>query len=178
LLELLRERLYALGQGYDAQDDLDQLAHDPAFKMAVWDRPGEQVLEERLASQPTQSRLIDILTNFPDNRAALREALPAQPAEALPALAEVQPPWQPFNDPARVWLNSDCHPMGQADRQMDGTYFAAQASEYLGRPHGKPFFLMVSFYEPHSPFRFPLEYRDRHDAAQFSVPTSGPDDAK
>lgn len=75
LLELLRERLYALGQGYDAQDDLDPLAHDPAFKMAVWDRPGDEVLDERLASQPTQSRLIDILTNFLDNRTALREAL-------------------------------------------------------------------------------------------------------
>ena len=40
LTELLRERLYALAQGYHAQDDLDRLAHDPAFKMAVWDRPG------------------------------------------------------------------------------------------------------------------------------------------
>jgi hypothetical protein len=75
LAELLRERLYALGQGYDAQDDLDQLAHDPAFKMAVWDRAGDEVLGERLASQPTQSRLIDILTNFPANRTTLREAL-------------------------------------------------------------------------------------------------------
>ena len=34
-LELLRERLYALAQGYKAQDDLDRLAHDPALKMAV-----------------------------------------------------------------------------------------------------------------------------------------------
>ena len=30
LVELLRERLYALAQGYDAQDDVDELAHDPA----------------------------------------------------------------------------------------------------------------------------------------------------
>jgi len=75
LLELLRERLYALAQGYDAQDDLDQLAHDPALKIAVWDRPGEQVLDERLASQPTQSRLIDILTRSLGNPAALRQAL-------------------------------------------------------------------------------------------------------
>src|SRR5271156_2500363 len=74
-LELLRERLYALAQGYDAQDDLDQLAHDPALKIAVWDRPGEQVLDERLASQPTQSRLIDILTRPLGNSAALRQAL-------------------------------------------------------------------------------------------------------
>jgi len=75
LVELLRERLYALAQGYAAQDDADRLAHDPAMKMAVWDRPGEQTLDERLASQPSQSRLIDILTLTPGNRAALRDAL-------------------------------------------------------------------------------------------------------
>jgi hypothetical protein len=60
LTELLRERLYALAQGYHAQDDLDRLAHDPAFKMAVWDRPGSQVLDERLASQPTLSGRIPL----------------------------------------------------------------------------------------------------------------------
>jgi len=75
IVELLRERLYALAQGYKAQDDLDRLAHDPAFKMAVWDRPGPQVLDERLASQPTHSRLINILTGHKPNREALRAAL-------------------------------------------------------------------------------------------------------
>jgi hypothetical protein len=75
LVELLRERLYALAQGYSTQDDADRLAHDPAMKLAVWDRPGQQPLEERLASQPSQSRLIDILTLTSGNRAALRDAL-------------------------------------------------------------------------------------------------------
>lgn len=75
LVELLRERLYALALGYSAQDDADRLAHDPALKLAAWDRPGEQPLEERLASQPTQSRLIDILRLTPGNRAALRDSL-------------------------------------------------------------------------------------------------------
>jgi hypothetical protein len=75
LVELLRERVYALALGYSAQDDADRLAHDPAMKLAVWDRPGEQTLEERLASQPTQSRLIDILTLTAANRAALRDSL-------------------------------------------------------------------------------------------------------
>ena len=75
LVELLRERLYALAMGYSAQDDADRLAHDPAMKIAVWNAKGDQVLEERLASQPTQSRLIDILTLTPANRAALRDAL-------------------------------------------------------------------------------------------------------
>ena len=35
----------------------------------------EQVLDERLASQPTQSRLLDIVAAFAENRQALREAL-------------------------------------------------------------------------------------------------------
>lgn len=75
LVELLRERLYSLSMGYCTQDDVDRLAHDPAMKLAVWNRRGEQPLDERLASQPTQSRLIDILTRSPGNRAALRDSL-------------------------------------------------------------------------------------------------------
>jgi hypothetical protein len=73
--ELLRERIYAFALGSENQDDLDRLAHDPAMRMATWDRPGEGVLEQRLASQPTQSRLIDWLAEFPENREALRHAL-------------------------------------------------------------------------------------------------------
>jgi hypothetical protein len=74
-IELLRERLYALGLGYSAQDDLDRLCHDPALKLAVWDRSGEETATERLSSQPTQSRLIDTLAHYRGNREALRDAL-------------------------------------------------------------------------------------------------------
>jgi hypothetical protein len=75
LVELLRERIYALAAGYSAQDDADRMAHDPAMKLAAWNRPGEQPLNERMASQPTQSRLIDILSDESGNRYALRDAL-------------------------------------------------------------------------------------------------------
>jgi len=77
LVELLRERLYAMAQGYDAQDDVDELAHDPAMRLATWDRPGRRVECERLASQPTQSRLLSALGNHKPNIEALREALAA-----------------------------------------------------------------------------------------------------
>lgn len=73
--ELLRERIYALAHGYDAADDLDLLAHDPVMKAAVWDRPGDQVLEERLGSQPTNSRLLSVLA-WKQNLEAVRRALP------------------------------------------------------------------------------------------------------
>lgn len=73
--ELLRERIFARALGYNADDEADLLAHDPALRMATWNRPGEQVLEERSASQPTQSRLTDILSNFKSNHEAVRKAL-------------------------------------------------------------------------------------------------------
>ena len=74
LPELLRERIYAFALGYARQDDADMLAHDPAFKTAVWGNPGQQVADERLASQPTASRLISMLAPGP-NREELRKAI-------------------------------------------------------------------------------------------------------
>lgn len=97
---------------------------------------------------------------------------PGVPSESQ----RVQGKWRPFIDPARIWLNSDCLPMGLADGHMDAAYFAQQAADYIAEKRERPFFLMVSFYEPHSPYYFPLEYRDRHDPARFTVPTIGPED--
>jgi len=73
-VELLRQHLYALALGYAHQDDQDALAHDPALKLSVWDRPGRQGLHERLASQPSDWRLLDRLAS-PSNRRVLRAAL-------------------------------------------------------------------------------------------------------
>lgn len=74
MIELMRERIYSLALGYRDQDDVDRLAHDPALKMAVWDRASDRVIDERLASQPTQSRLIENLADS-QNRNAMRDAL-------------------------------------------------------------------------------------------------------
>lgn len=75
--ELVRERVFAMAIGCSAQDDVDRLAHDPAFRAAVWNRSGDAVIEERLASQPTQSRLIDMLTGTSANLEPLRDGLAA-----------------------------------------------------------------------------------------------------
>ena len=74
--ELLRERLFCHALGYTVEDEVDLLAHDPAMRIATWNRPGERVLDERGASQPTQSRLTDILSHDKQNLEALRSALP------------------------------------------------------------------------------------------------------
>jgi len=73
--ELIRERVFAMAVGCSAQDDVDRLAHDPAFRVAVWNRSGDKVADERLASQPTQSRLISILTTQQGNLEAVRNGL-------------------------------------------------------------------------------------------------------
>jgi len=75
-VELLRQPLYGLALGHVHQDDHDFLAHDPGLRLAVWNRPGEAVLDERLASQPSDWRLINRLATR-QHRRALRQALVA-----------------------------------------------------------------------------------------------------
>lgn len=105
-----------------------------------------------------------------------RQWLQAKGCSPLPPALAVQPPWKPFKDPARVWLNSACLPFGAVDADMAGTYFARQAAQYIQEQRPKPFFLMVSFYEPHSPFHFPVEYQGRHKPEEFKAPKAGPED--
>jgi len=74
-VELLRQHIYATALGYAHQDDQDALAHDVAMKLAVWDRPGRRVADERLASQPSDWRLIERLAEIKSNLETTREAL-------------------------------------------------------------------------------------------------------
>ncbi len=126
MVELLRERLYALAQGYDAQDDVDELAHDPAMRLAVWDRPGERVQQERLASQPTQSRLLAALGNYKPNIETLRETLPDWPARHLRATG---------NDHAarRITVDIDSFPI-QAYGQQAGNKYNGYYREEVFHP--------------------------------------------
>ena len=114
----------------------------------------------------------DFRLDLPEHRAWLQ----AKGKTPLPAGVEVQPPWKPFADPARVWLNSGARPWAAVDADMAGTYFAREAVQFLQERRAKPFFLMVSFTEPHSPFHFPVEFRGRHQPGEFRAPRPGPED--
>ncbi len=114
----------------------------------------------------------DLRVDLPEHARWLK----ARGPRPLPEGVAVLPPWRPFRDPARVWLNSACLPYGATDDDMAGTFFAQEAARYLEGRRERPFFLMVSFYEPHSPFRFPVEYRGRHRPERFAVPKVGPED--
>jgi choline-sulfatase len=105
-----------------------------------------------------------------------RKQLPARGRQSLPEGVAVLPQWRPFRDPARIWLNSMVQPFAAVDADMAGAYFAREAARYLHEKRDRPFFLVVSFYEPHSPFNFPVEFRDRHKPESFTVPKPGPED--
>ncbi|HVX14276.1 MAG TPA: sulfatase-like hydrolase/transferase [Pirellulales bacterium] len=105
-----------------------------------------------------------------------QQALKKRGRRPIPNDGPVQPPWRPFKDPASIWLNSACLPVELADADMSGTWFAERAADYLGETSDQPFFLMVSFYEPHSPYLFPVDYRGRRDPRLFAVPTVEPAD--
>lgn len=100
------------------------------------------------------------------------------PAHAVPGGIRTKPPWRPFKDPARIWLNADKLPFPRSYEDMKGTFIARKAEQYLEerRRDGQPFALWVSFMEPHSPYDFPVEDRDHFSPAAFPPPPLGPED--
>lgn len=108
--------------------------------------------------------------------AEYRQWIKTQPRDPLPIEQRVLGPWKPFRDAASVWLNADCLPEGVTERQSQGRFFADRAGEFLNVKGDRPFFAFVSFYEPHSPFHFPIEYAGRHRGNEFVAPKIEPVD--
>jgi arylsulfatase A-like enzyme len=79
-------------------------------------------------------------------------------------------PWRPFKDPARDWLNADCRSAGLPAESMDSAFFADEAIDYIRNHRDRPFAVVVGFYDPHSPFRFPREWEGKFRPGDFSVP--------
>jgi choline-sulfatase len=87
-----------------------------------------------------------------------------------PAGGDHRRPWQPLREPAASWLNAACRPAGLPAASMDSTFFADQAIDFLREHRDSPFALVVSFYDPHSPFRFPDGWASRYAPEAFPVP--------
>jgi choline-sulfatase len=95
---------------------------------------------------------------------------------AVPEGVATKPPWRPFKDPARIWLNADKLPYPRYENDMRSLYQFRDAEEFLETHRNQPFALWVSFMEPHSPYDFPIEDRDRFHPSKFAVPRVGPED--
>lgn len=94
----------------------------------------------------------------------------------VPDEIRVKPPWRPFKDPARTWLNAEKLPYPRYHADMRGAFAARWGLEYLRQHKNHPFALWLSFNEPHSPFDFPVEDRDSFDPSLFAPPRVGPED--
>ena len=103
----------------------------------------------------------------------------AKEGTVAPISADIRakPPWRPFQDPARIWLNADKLPYPRRIEEMRSSFVVREASRYLEEHKDKQFALWVSFTEPHSPFDFPIEYRDLYSPSGFTSPKVGPEDA-
>jgi arylsulfatase A-like enzyme len=98
-----------------------------------------------------------------------------KPRPAPPGIA-TKPPWHPFKDPARIWLNADELPYPRFEADMRSLYQLQLAEQFLDAHRNKPFAMWVSFMEPHSPYDFPVEDRGRYRPEQFTPPRVGPQD--
>jgi choline-sulfatase len=93
------------------------------------------------------------------------------------AVGRPRPPWKPFQDPARIWLNADKKAMPFRDEEMKSTWQLEQAKAWLTQNHkDAPFAMWFSIQEPHSPFDFPSEDQQRFAPERFPVPKVGPED--
>lgn len=90
---------------------------------------------------------------------------------------KTQPPWRPFRDPAEIWLNAAGLPYPARDEDMPNTRVARMAVNFLEEHKADRFALWAGFNQPHSPFFFPIEYRDRFRPEQFELPRMGDNDA-
>ena len=115
----------------------------------------------------------DVMMTEGEIRAAWMKEVKPRP---IPPEVRTKPPWKPFQDPARIWLNAEKLPYPRIEAEMLGTYIADSAVRYLEQNAARPFAMWVSFMEPHSPFDFPIEDKDRFDPRRFDVPRVGPED--
>ncbi len=106
------------------------------------------------------------------NRDWLQEVGPPNPPQDI----RVKPRWQPFRDPANIWLNAEALPFPRRTEEMKSSWLVRKACQHLEKHKNDPFAMWVSFQEPHSPFDFPLEYRNRFDPKKFPVHPLGAED--
>jgi choline-sulfatase len=110
----------------------------------------------------------------------INQAWQNQNKGAIPPGVRTKPPWRPFKDPARIWLNADDLPVACTDGNMKADLITRRAFSYLEESRGsnQPFALWVSFMEPHSPYDFPVEFAGRFRLGQFRAPQPGPEDRR
>ncbi len=114
--------------------------------------------------------------------------LAENPARTPPADQPYKPVWRPFRVSAREWLNADRLPgtgyprpgdpenQGLYDEDSLGKFYVRLAIDFMKRNRDDRLCVWLSFYEPHSPFNFPIEYAAKHDPSEVPLPEASPED--
>ena len=136
---------------------------DDVLTIAHWlrDRDYATIAIGKMHFNGPSSHGFDVRIDTPSWERSLREHRPRG--------GDARRPWRPILDPAREWLNSNALPMGLPAESMQSTFFVDQAIAFLKKKHDRPFAMIVSFYEPHSPFHFPDGWNQRFRASQFGA---------
>lgn len=62
------------------------------------------------------------------------------------------------------------------DDESEGTFTAQKAIEFIEQHKDKRFCVWLSFYQPHAPFYYPVEFAGRFNSADIQLPTGSPED--
>lgn len=66
------------------------------------------------------------------------------------------------------------HPID--DAHSKGTFYANEAVQFMKSNSDNPFLVWLAFHEPHQPYYFPIEYRDKYDPEMMPLPEGSPED--
>lgn len=72
--------------------------------------------------------------------------------------------------------NAEVLPAPCYDQDCEGTYFANKAVDFIKQNQDNRFCLWVGFHEPHAPFSFPIEYRNKYQPENMPLPQGSPED--
>ncbi|MDD6209856.1 MAG: sulfatase-like hydrolase/transferase [Bacteroidales bacterium] len=93
--------------------------------------------------------------------------------KAIPDSIETYPK-KPSSIPEQ--LNTRYLPEASYDADAQGTFFANRAAGFIAGHKDKPFFLWYAPHEPHQPYAFPVEYRNKYDPEDMPLPEGSDED--
>lgn len=73
-------------------------------------------------------------------------------------------------------MNARYLPEKYFDDDASGTFFAQSAVKFINDNRENPFFLLYAPHEPHHPYLFPVEYRNRYHPNDMILPQGSPED--
>lgn len=81
-----------------------------------------------------------------------------------------------LNDSIPIFMNSLALPSPVWDKDAPGTFFANKVAEFITDNAKTPFFVWYAPHEPHHPYEFPIEYRNKYNPDNFKLPQGSDED--